>query len=208
MTSDHTERNARGFERFLLFSDAIAAIAITLLILPLVDSVQESTEGGLSAADIVRDNRWEFFSFLLSFVVILSLWLAHQGVFNGVRWVDPPLMAAGMGWLLAIVFLPFTTALIANHADEQTTLVLYVANVAVAIYALTVSTWWLHRHPVDMHQHERVSAAHLAGSLRTSILITLALVVALVLPQVGFLVMLLLGLNKPLARLMARRTSR
>lgn len=207
MTSEHNERNARGFERFLLFSDAIAAIAITLLILPLVDSVYESTGEGMSAADIVRDNRWEFFSFLLSFVVILSLWLAHQRVYNGVRWVDPPMMVAGVIWLLAIVLMPFTTALIANHSDEQATLVLYVANIAVAIYALTFSTWWLHRHPVDMYQHERMSTDSVNGSLRTSLLISVALVIALTLPQVGFFVMLVLGLNRPLGRLMNRRIS-
>ena len=43
----------RGFERFVFFSDAVVAIAISLLILPVVDSASELTG---SAADLIRDN--------------------------------------------------------------------------------------------------------------------------------------------------------
>jgi uncharacterized membrane protein len=70
-------RRARGLERFLMFSDGVAASAVTLLVLPLVDAVTAFDHDRVSLATIFKVMRWEVFSFALSFVGNVALWLAH-----------------------------------------------------------------------------------------------------------------------------------
>jgi uncharacterized membrane protein len=54
----------------VFFTDAVTAIAITLLILPLVDSVERAAGEGHSAAQFIGDNLSQLAAFGLSFVVI------------------------------------------------------------------------------------------------------------------------------------------
>ena len=177
-------------------------------ILPLVDAVTDAGSNALAVDDILRETNWEIFSFLLSFGVILTLWISHQQIYNGVRTVTSPMLALGAVWLLAIVFLPFTTALIANHGDEQLTLILYVANVALAIHAMTITTWMLKHRPELLHPGNDIDNDELSAAVRTSILITTALVTAIIFPSVGFLVMGVLALDTPLRKLMDRLAAR
>ena len=72
-------RTERGLDRLVNFSDATVAIAITLLILPLVD--QASKLGGKSFGDFLAENGWEIFAFVISFENLeLALFLTSPGV--------------------------------------------------------------------------------------------------------------------------------
>lgn len=55
MSSGPERARERDFERFLTFVDAVVAIAITLLVLPLVDLAGELGDGG-SVADLIGDH--------------------------------------------------------------------------------------------------------------------------------------------------------
>ena len=99
----------RGSERFVLISDAVVAIAISLLILPVVDSASELTG---SAADLIGDNSDRLFAFALSFVVIARFWVAHHALFGRIERQNHVLLWLNLAWLLTIVFLPLPTELI------------------------------------------------------------------------------------------------
>ena len=71
-----TERD-RNFDRLLTFVDAIVAIAITLLVLPLVELAPEVRDGG-SVADLLREHADELGAFVLSFYVIARIWLSQH----------------------------------------------------------------------------------------------------------------------------------
>ena len=124
----------RGFERIVNFSDAVVAIAATLLVLPLVDI--GVPEKGESVTELLRDHSAELSAFVLTFAVICRLWVTHHSIFRDIVGYSGPLLFAYFVWLLAIVFLPFPTQLIAvgsstfPGADS-----VYLATIALAAVA-------------------------------------------------------------------------
>lgn len=69
-------RTPHGFSRMVNFCDAVVAIAITLLILPLVDAA--GSIGSLSVRGLFVQNAFRLFVFVLSFAVIGNFWLIHH----------------------------------------------------------------------------------------------------------------------------------
>src|SRR3954451_14817451 len=66
------------FDRVAFFSDAVFAIAMTLLVVGIgIPHVRDS-----ELADTLRDKDNEIFSFFLSFIVIGFYWLAHHRFFS------------------------------------------------------------------------------------------------------------------------------
>ncbi len=65
-------------ERMKFFTDAVVAIAMTLLILPLLENVAEAGKAGLDTAEFLRDHGDEAFAFVLSFVIIARFWVSHE----------------------------------------------------------------------------------------------------------------------------------
>jgi uncharacterized membrane protein len=100
---------SRAVERLTIFSDAVVAIAITLLALDL-----PVPEGDTASAlwSSVRRNDGHYVAFLISFAVIASAWSNHHDVFRYARGMDPRLRAFNMAWLLTIVLTPFATRLL------------------------------------------------------------------------------------------------
>jgi uncharacterized membrane protein len=103
-------------ERLALFSDAVVAIAITLLALEL-----PVPEGDTAAAfwSSVRQNDGHYVAFLISFVVIAAAWGNHHDLFSYTRRADPRLRVLNMAWLLTIVLNPFATRMLTarGHPD-------------------------------------------------------------------------------------------
>jgi uncharacterized membrane protein len=72
-----TVRTHEGLDRLITFLDAVVAIAITLLVLPLVDLLAGAAPGTDLAA-VLAGNAGQFGAFLLSFAVIARLWWTHH----------------------------------------------------------------------------------------------------------------------------------
>jgi uncharacterized membrane protein len=64
----------RSPERLVYFSDAVVAIALTLLVLPLAEAVPEAVSKHADSLKVITENQWKIYSFLLSFAVIARLW--------------------------------------------------------------------------------------------------------------------------------------
>lgn len=112
-------------ERLVFFSDAVVAIAITLLALELkLDHVSEN----LCIQDVW--SAWpHFLAFFISFVIIGLFWKIHHQFFVYIRKINEMFLAFNMAWLFFIALLPFTTNLLSEHFDNKTAVVLYCANV-------------------------------------------------------------------------------
>jgi len=108
------------------FSDGVFAIAITLLILEIrVPRGAGNLWAGLAAL-------WpSYVAFLMSFIVILIMWVNHHELLRMVQGVTYPFLFANGLLLLTVTFVPFPTAVLAaNLATAQ-------AKPAVAFYCAT-----------------------------------------------------------------------
>jgi uncharacterized membrane protein len=122
--------------RIEAFSDGVFAIAITLLILE-IQVPPQTPHGGLRAALV---NLWpSYLAFLASFLTIGIMWLNHHRLFTLINRNDDGLIAFNLLLLLGITWLPFPTALLAEHlegphADQQTAALVYAGSFfAIAI---------------------------------------------------------------------------
>jgi uncharacterized membrane protein len=108
------------------FSDGVFAIAITLLILEIrVPHGDHDLWAGLRAL-------WpSYIAFLMSFVVILIMWVNHHELLRMVRGVNYPFLFANGLLLLTVTFVPFPTAVLAQNLATSE------AKAAVAFYCAT-----------------------------------------------------------------------
>ena len=111
------------------FSDGVFAIAITLLILEIrVPHGDQGLWAGLVAL-------WpSYIAFLLSFVVILIMWVNHHELLRMARGVNYPFLFANGLLLLTVTFLPFPTAVLAQNlatAQAKPAAAFYCASMVV-----------------------------------------------------------------------------
>jgi uncharacterized membrane protein len=115
---DQTEPGDPAVERTITLTDAVVAIAMTLLVLPLVDLAREADTARL--ATFLSSHGSDIFGFVVSFLVIYQFWLAHERAFVWVHHMNQTIRILNMLWLLGIAFLPFPTALVGRHATTAT----------------------------------------------------------------------------------------
>jgi uncharacterized membrane protein len=108
------------------FSDGVFAIAITLLILEIrVPHGGHDLWAGLLAL-------WpSYVAFLMSFAVILIMWVNHHELLRMVQGVSYPFLFANGFLLLTVTFIPFPTAVLAQNLATPD------AKVAVGFYCAT-----------------------------------------------------------------------
>ncbi|HEY3953057.1 MAG TPA: TMEM175 family protein [Streptosporangiaceae bacterium] len=107
---------SRGLERLALFSDAVIAIAITLL------AIELPVPGGDTPARLwasVRHEDGHYAAFLISFLVIAAAWGDHHDLFRCLARIDPRLRTLNSAWLLMVILTPFATRALTvrGHAD-------------------------------------------------------------------------------------------
>jgi uncharacterized membrane protein len=112
------------------FSDAVIAIAITLLVLEL--DIPAASDGHLGSA-IVRE--WpSYMAYLISFLTVGGLWLNHHALFNCLKATSPLLLRINLLLLLLIAFLPFPTKVMSYDMQVNWTSEIH----AVLFYGLCV----------------------------------------------------------------------
>jgi uncharacterized membrane protein len=199
-------RSETGFRRLVSFSDAVVAIAITLLILPLVDEAG-AIGSTTSVQHFLRLHLTGLVAFLLSFAVIASFWWGQHRKFERVKGYNGVLVGAMFVWLLSIVFLPFPTELIqsANHGLPAAHAI-YIGTMVVTALASLTQDWAVVRWPEL--QHPSAETPTLDAAIILAVLMTAALVITVVAPGTGLWPLLLLVLDRPLGRLAGGRRSR
>jgi uncharacterized membrane protein len=104
------EAEARATDRAVTFSDAVVAIAITLLALDL-----PVPSGGLTTGQFLHALRqdWSgYLAFFISFLVIANHWSTHRRVFRYVSRLNDRVFRLNMAWLLMMILTPFATKMV------------------------------------------------------------------------------------------------
>ena len=105
-------------ERLAFFSDAVFAIAITLLVIEF--KIPRIT--GDSTYDDALKQLWDlkylFVATLLSFYLITHYWRTHHFLFKHIHNYNKKLISFNMLMLLPIIFCPFTTAFLAESFNN------------------------------------------------------------------------------------------
>ena len=197
-------RTDRGLDRLITFLDAVVAIAITLLVLPLVDVLPD--EGAtVPLPDLLADEAGRFGAFALSFAVIAQLWLVHHRIVERVGSYDWPFVLVNLLWTLTIVLLPFATEVAAVYDDERLAIATYVGTMTLSSACLTLLTVLLVHRPYLRRPGADPREDDLLNALLTTGTFGVALVLGVAVPGIGYLALLLLFLTEPVRRLLARR---
>lgn len=108
-------RDRHNLDRLVFFSDAVFAIAITLLVIDLrvPDHLPALTNAGLSTA--LEEVIPPLIGFMLSFAVVGTFWASHHRAFGLLVRSDERLLRRNLVFLFTIALMPFPTALTSRY---------------------------------------------------------------------------------------------
>lgn len=127
----------RDVDRLATFSDAVFAIAMTLLALGLVLPAHAHS---LEAA--LRSLHAKYVSFAISFLVIGVYWMAHHALFAVIVRHDRRLLWINLFLLMSIVLTPFATSVLADYGDQPLGVVVYAGSIATTGLLMTLLAWY------------------------------------------------------------------
>jgi uncharacterized membrane protein len=194
----------RDLDRLLTFVDAVVAIAITLLVLPLAEVGQEVHTGHV--AELLSEHADDVAGFLLSFAVIARLWLGQHAIVSSLVRQSPLIVWLLLAWTLTIVFLPFPTSLVTATTNDGLAKLLYIGTMTISSALLALLAWSIRRDRSLRDSDEHPDAFHATVTAAT---FAVVLVISVVFPATNYWPLLLLLFVDTLAdRLFSRRTKR
>lgn len=101
-------------ERIAFFSDAVFAIAITLMAIEIHPPIVHRGDTAAMVWDQFKELLPEFLGLLVSFWLIGSVWLRHHQLFRYVDNFDMRFMAINLWMLFTIILFPFSTSYLFN----------------------------------------------------------------------------------------------
>lgn len=123
-------------ERAAFFSDAVFAIALTLLVIEIRVPDVPREELGLALLEVLP----EYLTFVLSFLVIGTVWLSHHRKFRVMSGHDQTLLRLNLLLLLLVASLPIPTAILGRYGDTVVAVCAYAAS--IASIGLAMSAIW------------------------------------------------------------------
>lgn len=141
--------------RIETFSDGVFAIAITLLVLELIQALHSQNDVGLLKTFL--DHWRSFLAFLIGFVTIFVCWINHHVAFEYITKVDTKLIWIN-GFLLFLVTLtPLPTAVFAEYLENEsnTALAIFGFNyIMISIAADSICTYAYNHHLIKEEYRE------------------------------------------------------
>ncbi|MEG3176322.1 TMEM175 family protein [Sphingomonas sp. RB3P16] len=138
MTDQHSHSGQTGhaapdhpLERLIFFSDAVFAIAITLLIIEVHPPHLPHGAPWQAYTTSLYDLTPNFFGFFVSFFVIGAFWSGHHRAFGLAGQYSEKLLAPNLQMLCAIVFMPFATAFMGANLGALVPSLLYAVTLIV-----------------------------------------------------------------------------
>ena len=137
-------------ERMILFSDAVFAIAITLMVIEIKWPEIPDNLKGVDLSQLFRPTILQFIVFVLSFFYIGRAWGQHLRLFRLLKTYDQGLINRNLRFLFFVVTFPFTASGLFGHIKTGFIFrrcFLYLFNVAAVAIA--------HFQDLQIHVPER-----------------------------------------------------
>jgi uncharacterized membrane protein len=138
-------------ERMILFSDAVFAIAITLLVIEIkVPEIDKHIVNDLLLRGKLDEMMPKFVGFMISFFIIGNYWIIHHRTFGYVIDYTPRLLWLNLVFMLGIVLMPFSTAIYSTYVLRlmKTPMIIYILNI-VFLSVMNQVLWYYVRKPAN-----------------------------------------------------------
>ncbi len=163
--------------RVVNLSDGVFAIAITLLVLDIrVPDIPE----GMVASELPAAlfSLWpKYLGYVLSFVVVSTLWIVHHSIFRPIREYDRGLLYLNFLFLMFVAFVPFPTSLLGEYGDHRLPVAIYTGTLALGRLLLTAIHWYSTRNDrlLDEAQDPREVRFYLIRGLAMPVIFLLSI---------------------------------
>jgi uncharacterized membrane protein len=127
------------YDRVVFFSDAVFAIAITLLAV----NLRVPGHGDVGTARQISEAIPNIRGFAISFVVIAFFWIGHHQIFRYITALDRRLIALNLLFLGSIAFVPYPTDLLSAASGAKSAAVIFYAACG-AFAGLVEAAMWLY----------------------------------------------------------------
>ncbi len=116
----HNElRKEFQLERLILFSDAVFAIAITLLVIEIKIPELHENVSDKALLQSLAHLLPKFLGFLISFMMIGLYWTVHHRMFGFVTNYTPKLLVLNLAFLFFVALMPFSTGFYSEYAGPD-----------------------------------------------------------------------------------------
>jgi uncharacterized membrane protein len=136
----NNQRKDPASDRILFFSDAVFAIAMTLLALEIRLPGDVNLNSDSSVWHALRSLGPQYIAFIVSFLVIGRLWAGHVRKYSGGIQGDRKLVSLNLFMLMAVAFIPFPTSLFSLSPTKAATI--FYASIMALVGLLSALTWW------------------------------------------------------------------
>ncbi|MGL3149332.1 TMEM175 family protein [Microbacterium sp. A82] len=191
-------------ERLKAFVDAVVAIAMTLLILPLLESISDEAGTGATTWEFLVSHRGQLISFILSFLLIAMFWMEHHRQYDQVFRVTMPLVWINVAWMLTIVWLPVPTAMLGQMETDPLQALVYIGTLILTQAATLAGKLYLIRHPTLSGFTTQRLWHGAIGDIAAIALFCIALPIVAWVHEIGYFALLLLVFSTPLEKLLER----
>ena len=134
MKTDH------ALERMIFFSDAVFAIAITLLVIELHAPQLPRDSSDVAQLQLLAHLTPNFVGFAISFAVIGMFWMGHHRAFSLAARYNQRILGWNLSLLCLIAFMPFVTAYLSSNIFQRVPAIFYcLVMLAAALLNLKVN---------------------------------------------------------------------
>lgn len=162
--------------------DGVFTIAMTILVLNISVPTAETVSAN-RLADALRRVVPQVLVYNISFINLSVLWVGQHNQYHFIRRADRWFLWINIAYLLTILFMPLSTALLGHFPVERMALVVYGTNLIVA--TLVLALHWHYATTNRLVRNEvspslvRLAHRRILGSAAVS---TIALLLSLILP--------------------------
>jgi uncharacterized membrane protein len=177
LSTDH--QNQLGLERLVFFSDAVCAIAITLLVLEIRLPSADGTLTDSQISPILAGMWHKFLAYVISFLVIGAFWIGHHRKFRYIKRYDSTLLFLNLLMLMGIAFLPFPSSMISEYPYRNVTI--FYAFTLMLTSVCSVIIWWYasrNNRLIDPDLDQKIVRRQFINPIVTSIIFLLSIGVA------------------------------